>query len=995
MTRSFNINNNFQFNNSNSDSQNDILSSYQGRLTPGQISQIKTSFGFSTTNLPCESLCPPPTNNDQSNNSFETTFGSYQFRNDILSQINIQSEVKNTDGNLAPRNSNFTIEWFSKFIPSRENSIHTIFSIGSNDSFNGRIMALAIELSGSYLSTDISNTYNVKFYFYDSNFGPQSVFFGSFSPSNTYFTTELLKKWNHMALVGVNNTTTNFSTFQFFVNGFLFSPIIIQNLSSIYTNPDFGFIQGPQNYSILIPNSQAYPHLTIGNQNGQLIGSPPIINPTGFEFNGFITNFRWTTDLNVSPSSSSSSSVNIYKNYFRIPSTPLLPIMIPGSNSQLKSLTKFLIDGNNSYNAIYDISPYARKIFKNNNKIDVKLSSESITIEEEEYELQHGSFYFNKFYRTNSSYLNGINGNIPLTPMYIDISNSSALQINRRPFTLEWWQNIDLYNINGGARPQPQQINIFSYSNQFDLNASIAPAFIVNFLNDTSNNGVALGVTINPGLPSQNQIYFGSFGNSIRNAPKLYDISDLNNKWTHIAFQGDGSGNINMYFNGAPFGSSQAINYNFINSNINSTMRIGDWAYNIATPPQQSWQTFSGYMTGLKLNINSMSYNSQFAPPLLPLIKDISSVLIINNYLEDLTAQNVYKDSSNYNLTVQNPNTNITISPFIPTITRAKAPTNLQILFVNSQIFVFFTPGDRGGSVITNYNFSTDGGTTFKSFSPPQFRDSVLITKESSSSNDISSTKTYRIMLGAITQFGNGLNNAPVDVSAVKQRFTTFFTSGTYSWTAPSDVSNVDYLIVGGGGGSATGDQYRAGGGGGGGQVKIGRVSVVPGTTYTVIVGAGGAGSEPDVRPDGISGENTSFISIVALGGGGGFGPPRFNSTNINGGGGSKSTELKAAEGGSSGVPTGSGIGGAGGGGGSFANGQDRFGYIGGYGGDGITNKITGQPLEYGRGGYGADFGAENGPLDENFLGYGAGGGASLLPFRGGRGGDGCVILKH
>jgi hypothetical protein len=390
-----------------------------------------------------------------------------------------------------------------------------------------------------------------------------------------------------------------------------------------------------------------------------------------------------------------------------------------------------------------------------------------------------------------------------------------------------------------------------------------------------------------------------------------------------------------------------------------------------------------------------MSYNSQFAPPLLPLIKDISSVLIINNYLEDLTAQNVYKDSSNYNLTVQNPNTNITISPFIPTITRAKAPTNLQILFVNSQIFVFFTPGDRGGSVITNYNFSTDGGTTFKSFSPPQFRDSVLITKESSSSNDISSTKTYRIMLGAITQFGNGLNNAPVDVSAVKQRFTTFFTSGTYSWTAPSDVSNVDYLIVGGGGGSATGDQYRAGGGGGGGQVKIGRVSVVPGTTYTVIVGAGGAGSEPDVRPDGISGENTSFISIVALGGGGGFGPPRFNSTNINGGGGSKSTELKAAEGGSSGVPTGSGIGGAGGGGGSFANGQDRFGYIGGYGGDGITNKITGQPLEYGRGGYGADFGAENGPLDENFLGYGAGGGASLLPFRGGRGGDGCVILKH
>ena len=65
-----------------------------------------------------------------------------------------------------------------------------------------------------------------------------------------------------------------------------------------------------------------------------------------------------------------------------------------------------------------------------------------------------------------------------------------------------------------------------------------------------------------------------------------------------------------------------------------------------------------------------------------------------------------------------------------------------------------------------------------------------------------------------------------------------FKTVGTYTVTMPSDVSAVNYLVVGGGGGGASG-------GGGGGGVRQGtNFAVTPSSNYTVVVGDGGiAGS--------------------------------------------------------------------------------------------------------------------------------------------------------
>lgn len=70
----------------------------------------------------------------------------------------------------------------------------------------------------------------------------------------------------------------------------------------------------------------------------------------------------------------------------------------------------------------------------------------------------------------------------------------------------------------------------------------------------------------------------------------------------------------------------------------------------------------------------------------------------------------------------------------------------------------------------------------------------------------------------------------------------TFTASGT--WTAPAGVTSAQVVLVGGGGGGGGGSQNVAGGGGAGGQVIVRNLTVTPGTTYNVTIGAGGQGGQ-------------------------------------------------------------------------------------------------------------------------------------------------------
>lgn len=107
-----------------------------------------------------------------------------------------------------------------------------------------------------------------------------------------------------------------------------------------------------------------------------------------------------------------------------------------------------------------------------------------------------------------------------------------------------------------------------------------------------------------------------------------------------------------------------------------------------------------------------------------------------------------------------------------------------------------------------------------------------------------------------------------------------YTTAGTYSWTAPSGVTSVSVVCVGGGG---AGSAYFGCGGAGGGLAYKNNITVVPGVSYTVVVGNGGAGQLDSATRGSASGSipaanggNSSFsngvITVTATGGQHGFG---------------------------------------------------------------------------------------------------------------------------
>lgn len=118
----------------------------------------------------------------------------------------------------------------------------------------------------------------------------------------------------------------------------------------------------------------------------------------------------------------------------------------------------------------------------------------------------------------------------------------------------------------------------------------------------------------------------------------------------------------------------------------------------------------------------------------------------------------------------------------------------------------------------------------------------------------------------------------------------TFTTSG--NWTAPAGVSSVRILAVGGGGAGGAG--WEGGGGGAGGFVDQ-TFTVVPSTTYTITIGAGGSGvSAPSSTWGTTANGGATYMSasgtniVVALGGGAGgaeIGAPSSNVSRPRSGG--------------------------------------------------------------------------------------------------------------
>lgn len=338
------------------------------------------------------------------------------------------------------------------------------------------------------------------------------------------------------------------------------------------------------------------------------------------------------------------------------------------------------------------------------------------------------------------------------------------------------------------------------------------------------------------------------------------------------------------------------------------------------------------------------------------------------------------------------------------------APTAVSASAGNVQATVTFTaPASDGGSAITAYTVtSSPGGLTATGSSSP-----ITVT-------GLTNGTPYTFTVIATNSVGDSVPSSASSAVTPNIVLTRrVFTSGSGTWTAPSGVTSVDYLIVGGGGGGGGGSGTGSGGGGGGGSVKIGTFSVTPTTSYNYTVGGGGTGGagSSTTEVNGVDGADSVFDTITANGGGLGYRSREKNSSNQYGAGGDAQSGDTPTTGGSGGnVRDGGGNpdeGAAGGGGGAggagvttTSNGTDNN--RGGAGGAGVSSTLKdGTSRTYGVGGKGADEGSPSFIGTGNFTGAngaantgnGGGGGASHSGGNngapGGTGGSGIVVLTY
>jgi hypothetical protein len=167
-------------------------------------------------------------------------------------------------------------------------------------------------------------------------------------------------------------------------------------------------------------------------------------------------------------------------------------------------------------------------------------------------------------------------------------------------------------------------------------------------------------------------------------------------------------------------------------------------------------------------------------------------------------------------------------------------------------------------------------------------------------------------------------------------------TGSSTTWTCPEGVTSVSVVCIGGGGSGST-----TTGGGGGGLGYKNNITVVPGQNYTVVQAA--------YAQQGFNGNDSYFISLATVSGGGGLSGGAGGSYTGDGGGaggsGSAGTTNKGGGGGGAGGYSGSG--GAGGAGGTNWSIQPPTNGSGGGGAGGYGAASTGNTYQGGGGGGG------------------------------------------
>jgi hypothetical protein len=267
----------------------------------------------------------------------------------------------------------------------------------------------------------------------------------------------------------------------------------------------------------------------------------------------------------------------------------------------------------------------------------------------------------------------------------------------------------------------------------------------------------------------------------------------------------------------------------------------------------------------------------------------------------------------------------------------------------------------------------------------------------------VAATSVYQTSGGTGPFYIQGATRcAPVRTIDGNHTVLSFVATGDCSWVAPAGVENVTALVVGGG---ASGDRgycaYYYGHGGGGGQVKELSRNVSAGTSYSVVVGAGGlkttncgsngyGGSGTNgLGSSGNDGGSSSFGTLTSLGGVKAVITSARGGSSYDSNGNVLTGGLPANAHPDSGYVTAGYPAGGGAGSGGSATGLN--------GGPGVTSAITG--LMYGSGGPGLKYVGAS--ISGTYSDGAQPAGVEPLPNRGAggsdftNGGSGVVVLKY
>ena len=157
-------------------------------------------------------------------------------------------------------------------------------------------------------------------------------------------------------------------------------------------------------------------------------------------------------------------------------------------------------------------------------------------------------------------------------------------------------------------------------------------------------------------------------------------------------------------------------------------------------------------------------------------------------------------------------------------------------------------------------------------------------------SGTVPAGKAWKIEAIGLGPNGSAIPTNGFSTAATPAIFTspiTYSTAGTYSWIVPPGVTNICIEAWGAGGNGGSGISAGGGGaGGGGGAYGYACFTVVPGTNYTVTVGAAGQASSLGtliIANGGANGTSATSSTVNGTFGAGGTSNASFSITGNNG----------------------------------------------------------------------------------------------------------------